>query len=191
LTPLTQLAQLLSSGAVTPQQLADAFGGRLRRYEPLLHPVVTFTDALARRQAAAAQQALAAGAAVGAGAGASAASSAPCGPSARSAHSLLLGMPYGLKDLAAVPGYPTTWGLWGLRNRTIDAVRMQQTAARAQRAPLCMQARLAIHTPTPRQCHAHTNHTHTHAAVLGIQRAVRRCGRAAAGQDGHWGAGLG
>jgi Asp-tRNA(Asn)/Glu-tRNA(Gln) amidotransferase A subunit family amidase len=36
--------------------------------------------------------------------------------------SLLRGIPYGLKDLIAVPGYPTSYGLSALRNRTISTV---------------------------------------------------------------------
>jgi Asp-tRNA(Asn)/Glu-tRNA(Gln) amidotransferase A subunit family amidase len=106
--PVTQLALLLSEGTVTPQQLAAAFKDRLQRYDGLLNTAVTVTSALANSQAAAA-----------------AAQSAlqRSSNSSGAVHSLLAGVPYGLKDLFSVPGYPTTWGLSALRNRTIDTVR--------------------------------------------------------------------
>jgi hypothetical protein len=103
--PVTQLAKLLADGSVTPQQLAEACSARSRRYDSLLRPFVTQTDELAKTQAGAAQQALASAARAG-----------------NSSRSLLLGVPWGLKDLFAAPGYPTSWGMWGLRNRVIDTV---------------------------------------------------------------------
>lgn len=114
--PVTQLAKLLADGSITPQQLSAAFRERLQRYDDFLHTVVTYTAGLAAQQAGAAQQQLAA-ASSGSGSQAS-------GGGGGGHNSLLLGVPYGLKDLFAVPGYPTTWGLWALRNRTIAVVRV-------------------------------------------------------------------
>jgi hypothetical protein len=131
--PVTQLAKLLADDTVTSQQLVTAFRDRLQRYDATLHAAVTITSQLADSQAAAAQQALSAAAAsarpatkantekVGKDAGSS--SGSPAQSMVGSAASLLSGVPYGLKDLFAVPGYPTTWGLSALRNRTIDTVR--------------------------------------------------------------------
>jgi hypothetical protein len=99
---------LLSEGTVTPQQLAAAFNDRLQRYDGILNAAVTVTSALADSQAAAAQAQFA---------------SQHNSNSSSAVRSLLAGVPYGLKDLFAVPGYPTTWGLTALRNRTIDTVR--------------------------------------------------------------------
>ncbi len=58
------------------------------RYDPTLECIITFTDELAQQQAAAADALLAKGIYLGP----------------------LHGVPYGLKDLMAVPGYLTTWG---------------------------------------------------------------------------------
>ena len=58
------------------------------RYDPTLECVITFTDELAQQQAEAADALLAKGTYLGP----------------------LHGIPYGLKDLMAVPGYLTTWG---------------------------------------------------------------------------------
>lgn len=35
---------------------------------------------------------------------------------------LLQGVPYGLKDVFPVPGYPTAWGLGAFRDRVINNV---------------------------------------------------------------------
>ncbi|WIA31826.1 hypothetical protein OEZ86_002693 [Tetradesmus obliquus] len=115
---LLQLAELLADGRLSPQQLAGVFTARLMRFDSLLHPVVTLTTELANQQAAAAQAALQA-------ANTSAAAttrSSSTSPKSNMLHnvSLLTGVPYGLKDLMAVPGYPTSWGLSQLRNRTIN-----------------------------------------------------------------------
>lgn len=111
------------------------------RYNPVLHAVVTFTDDLGDKQANAAHVLLSAPSAAlhtthTAGAAeqpvntSNAGSSAgppgnrsPPTPQQQPRLSLLTGIPYGLKDLIAVPGYPTSWGLSALRNRTINTVR--------------------------------------------------------------------
>ncbi|WIA11699.1 hypothetical protein OEZ85_011795 [Tetradesmus obliquus] len=115
---LLQLAELLADGRLSAQQLAGVFTSRLRRFDSLLHPVVTLTTELANQQAAAAQAALQA---ANTSAAASTRSSSTS-PKSSMLHniSLLTGVPYGLKDLMAVPGYSTSWGLSQLRNRTIN-----------------------------------------------------------------------
>lgn len=82
------------------------------RFDALLHPVVTYTTQMAAQQAAAAQQALQA----------SNASANTQASTVTLQRSLLTGIPYGIKDLMAVPGYPTSWGLTQLQNRTINTV---------------------------------------------------------------------
>src|SRR5260370_37010062 len=72
--------------------------GRLKRYNPKLLCAVTITEELALQQARDADREIASG--------------HYRGP--------LHGIPYGIKDLAAVRGYPTTWGAAPFKNRVID-----------------------------------------------------------------------
>lgn len=68
------------------------------RYDPILECVITFTDELAEQQAQAADALLASGTYLGP----------------------LHGIPYGLKDLMAVPGYLTTWGAASFKNQYLS-----------------------------------------------------------------------
>ncbi|HKK28168.1 MAG TPA: amidase [Gemmatimonadota bacterium] len=96
--PIPKLAALLRSGQVTSVELTRMYLSRLRRYDPRLHAVVTLTDSLALAQAARADSDFAAG--------------RVRGP--------LQGIPFGVKDLYAVPGYPTTWGAKPYEHQVID-----------------------------------------------------------------------
>ncbi len=96
--PIPKLAALLRSGQVTSVELTRMYLDRLRRYDPQLHAVVTLTDSLALRQARAADSAFARG----------------------RVKSVLQGIPFGVKDLYAVPGYPTTWGARPYEHRVLD-----------------------------------------------------------------------
>jgi hypothetical protein len=84
--PVTQLAELLRTRQVTSVELTEMYLARIRRYNPKLKCVVTLTDDLALRQARQADKEIASG--------------HYRGP--------LHGIPYGVKDLFAVKGYPTT-----------------------------------------------------------------------------------
>ncbi len=86
--PLGELAALLRSRQVSSRELTGLYLERLRRYDPVLHCVISFTEDLAYAQAERADRELAAG--------------RYRGP--------LHGIPWGAKDLLAVPGYRTTWG---------------------------------------------------------------------------------
>ena len=86
--PVTHLAELLRTRQVTATELTRMYLERLHRYNPVLNFVVTFTDDLALKQAAQADQEIAAG--------------KYRGP--------LHGIPWGCKDIIAVPGFRTTWG---------------------------------------------------------------------------------
>lgn len=86
--PVTELASLLHRRKVSSVELTKLYIERLRRYDPLLECVITMTEELALQQAARADREIAAG--------------RVRGP--------LHGIPWGAKDLLAVPGYPTTWG---------------------------------------------------------------------------------
>lgn len=85
---VAELAVLVRSRRVTATELTRLSLDRLRRHGPALECVVTLTEERALRQAAEADREIAAG--------------RYRGP--------LHGIPWGAKDLLAVPDYPTTWG---------------------------------------------------------------------------------
>jgi len=107
---VTDLAALIRTRQVTSVELTRMYLERLRRYDPVLYAVVTFTDSLALEQARRADREIAAG--------------RFRGP--------LHGIPFGVKDLYAVPGYPTTWGAEPYRDQvlseTATAVRKLEEA---------------------------------------------------------------
>lgn len=118
--PLPRLAAWLRSGRVSSMELTELALARLERHGPTLACVVTLTRELALEQAARADRELAEG--------------RPRGP--------LHGIPYGLKDLFAVPGYPTTWGAAPYR-----AQRRPETAtvyARLEAAGAVLAAKLSV-----------------------------------------------
>jgi Asp-tRNA(Asn)/Glu-tRNA(Gln) amidotransferase A subunit family amidase len=96
--PVTHLARLVETRQITPTELTTLYLERLTRYDPQLHCVVTLTEELALRQAKQADQEIAAG--------------RYRGP--------LHGIPWGLKDLLAVSGIRTTWGMSPFKDRVID-----------------------------------------------------------------------
>jgi len=95
---VTQLAELVRSKQVKSVELTEMYLARLKRYNPKLNCVVNLTEELALRQARAADQEIAAG--------------HYRGP--------LHGIPWGVKDLCAAKGYPTTWGAKPFKDRIID-----------------------------------------------------------------------
>jgi Asp-tRNA(Asn)/Glu-tRNA(Gln) amidotransferase A subunit family amidase len=86
--PIAHLASLLKTRQVTSVELTGMYLQRLKRYNPKLNCVVTLTDDLAMNQARQADQEIAAGKYRG----------------------TLHGIPWGCKDIIAVPDYPTQWG---------------------------------------------------------------------------------
>jgi Asp-tRNA(Asn)/Glu-tRNA(Gln) amidotransferase A subunit family amidase len=96
--PLTHLARLVESRQIAPTDLTKLYLARLKKYDPQLHCIVTLTEELALRQARQADQEIAAG--------------TYRGP--------LHGIPWGLKDLLAVRGVRTTWGMSPFKDRVID-----------------------------------------------------------------------
>ncbi|MGH9477596.1 MAG: amidase [Terriglobales bacterium] len=86
--PVRQLAELVRMKRVSSVNLTEMYLRRLRRYDPMLHFVITYTDDRATASAREADRDLAAG--------------HYRGP--------LHGIPWGAKDLLAAKGYPTTWG---------------------------------------------------------------------------------
>jgi Asp-tRNA(Asn)/Glu-tRNA(Gln) amidotransferase A subunit family amidase len=86
--PVSQLAALLRTRQVSAVELTRLYLERLERLDPRLRCVITLTPELALEQAERADREIAHG--------------RYRGP--------LHGVPWGAKDLLAVPGYPTTWG---------------------------------------------------------------------------------
>lgn len=85
---IAKLSGLVRERIVTSVELTKAYLNRLKRFNPVLNCVVNLTEELALTQASRADEEIAAG--------------KYRGP--------LHGIPWGAKDLIAVPGYPTTWG---------------------------------------------------------------------------------
>lgn len=92
------LAHLIQSRLITSTELTQFYLERLKKYGPPLHCVVTLTEELALKQAAQADKEIAQG----------------------NYRGLLHGIPYGVKDLFAVPGYKTTWGAAPYKDQVID-----------------------------------------------------------------------
>jgi Asp-tRNA(Asn)/Glu-tRNA(Gln) amidotransferase A subunit family amidase len=93
-----QLAELIRTKKISCVELTRFYLERLKKYSPQLHCVVNLTEDYAIRRAGELDKELAAGKYRG----------------------LLHGIPYGLKDLFAVKGYPTTWGAVSYKGQVID-----------------------------------------------------------------------
>ncbi|XP_039125202.1 glutamyl-tRNA(Gln) amidotransferase subunit A [Dioscorea cayenensis subsp. rotundata] len=83
-----ELAALIKTKQITSLELMDIFLRRLKKYNDILEAVITFTEDLAYSQAKEADELIKKGVYLGP----------------------LHGIPYGLKDIIAVPHYKTTWG---------------------------------------------------------------------------------
>ena len=118
--PVTRLARLVQSGKVRSVDLTRMYLARLRRLDPVLHAVITYTEERALERAAAADREIAAG--------------QIRGP--------LHGIPWGAKDLLAVRGYPTTWGAVPYKDQVLpeDATVVE----RLDRAGAVLVAKLAV-----------------------------------------------
>jgi len=110
--PAHRLSALIRARKITSAQLTDIYLERLKRLNPVLLCAVTIMEAQARTAAARADAEIAAG--------------KYRGP--------LHGLPYGIKDLFAVKGFPTTWGAKDFEDRVIDedaeiVVRLREAGA--------------------------------------------------------------
>lgn len=118
--PVTALANLLRSKQVSSVELTKLYLERLHHFDKALHCVVTFTDELALQQARRADEEMAAG--------------KYRGP--------LHGIPWGAKDLIAVPGYKTTWGAVPFENQVLDVTAT--VAERLEAAGAVLLAKLSL-----------------------------------------------
>ena len=116
---IRDLGALLRSRKISSVELTKLYLARLRRYDPLLKCVVTFMDEVALQQAKRADHELAEG--------------KDRGP--------LHGVPWGLKDMIAYPGYPTTWCAPQYRDRVINV--KAAVAERLENAGAVLIAKLA------------------------------------------------
>ncbi len=110
--PATHLAELVRTRQATAVELTEMYLGRLKRHNGALNCVVTLMEARARQEAAAADADVTAG--------------RIRGP--------LHGVPYGVKDIIAAGGGPTTWGAPPLATQTFDrdatvVVRLREAGA--------------------------------------------------------------
>lgn len=96
--PIWKLAGLIKSKKITSLELTQLYLDRIKKYDDQLLSFVTVTEDLAIAQAKKADQEIAAGQYRG----------------------ILHGIPYGVKDLAAVPNYPTTWGAEAYKDQVIN-----------------------------------------------------------------------
>jgi Asp-tRNA(Asn)/Glu-tRNA(Gln) amidotransferase A subunit family amidase len=95
---IKDLAGLIKTKQISSLDLTKIYLDRIKKYDPSLLAFVTVTEELAMQQAEKADKEIATG--------------NYKGP--------LHGIPYGVKDLASVPGYPTTWGAVPYKNQIID-----------------------------------------------------------------------
>jgi aspartyl-tRNA(Asn)/glutamyl-tRNA(Gln) amidotransferase subunit A len=115
-----ELSRLVRTKQISPVELANAYLARLEQIGPRLNAVVTVTRERALAEARAAEKEIAAG--------------RHRGP--------LHGIPYGVKDLLATKGIPTTWGAEPYRNQVFDYD--STVVSRLQQAGGVLVAKLAM-----------------------------------------------
>ena len=96
--PVTELSELVRRKRVSATELTQMYLARLKKYDPVLRCVISFTEDRALKQARAADEEIRRG--------------HYRGP--------LHGIPWGAKDLLAVRGYKTTWGAGPFKEQVID-----------------------------------------------------------------------
>lgn len=96
--PAHRLAALIKERKITSTRLTNIYLERIKRLNPTLLCAVTIMEASAKAEAAKADAEIAAG----------------------NYRGPLHGLPYGVKDLFATKGVPTTWGAADFENRIID-----------------------------------------------------------------------
>jgi Asp-tRNA(Asn)/Glu-tRNA(Gln) amidotransferase A subunit family amidase len=96
--PVTHLAKLIEKREVKSIDLTKLYLERLKKYDPVLHCVVTLTEDLALKQAAKADEEIKAG----------------------NYRGPLHGIPWGAKDLLYVKGYKTTFGASPYKDQVVD-----------------------------------------------------------------------
>ena len=96
--PVSKLAWLIRERKITSEALTNLYLERIKKHDIHLHAVVTLLESRALDQARLADRQIAEGKYLGP----------------------LHGIPYTIKDLFALPGYPTTWGAQPYQNQILD-----------------------------------------------------------------------
>jgi len=118
--PVHQLAWLIRTQKISSLELTKIYLRRLKKYGDMLRSVVTLTEEVALQQAARADSEISKG--------------WYRGP--------LHGIPWGAKDLIAVEGYPTTWGLPQFKDRELEGTAT--VATRLEEAGAVLVAKLSL-----------------------------------------------
>jgi Asp-tRNA(Asn)/Glu-tRNA(Gln) amidotransferase A subunit family amidase len=121
-TGIIDQAEALRTGKLTSQRLTELYLSRLKKFDPVLRCVVTLTEELALQQARQADKELKEGKDRG----------------------LLHGIPWGAKDIIAVPPFPTTWGARPYSDTV--RVNLATVAARLNEAGAVMLGKLSVGT---------------------------------------------
>lgn len=114
------LSHLLRTRQISSQELTQFYLKRLKKYDPKLLCVVSFTEDLAMKQAAQADQEIAQG----------------------NYRGPLHGIPWGAKDLIAYPGCKTTWGAGPYKEQTLNT--KATVARKLEEAGAVMIAKLTL-----------------------------------------------
>ena len=115
-----EISEAIRTGETSPVELAEVFMGRLREHGPRLNSVMAVMEYRALKEARAAQREIM--------------EKGPVGP--------LHGVPYGVKDLIAAKGAPTTWGAAPLKGQVFNYDATAVRRLRRAGAVLC--AKLAM-----------------------------------------------
>jgi Asp-tRNA(Asn)/Glu-tRNA(Gln) amidotransferase A subunit family amidase len=110
-----ELAELIRTKQITSTELTKFFIDRLKKYDPVLHCVISITEERAYNQAKKMDQEIAAGKYRG----------------------LLHGIPFGVKDLLATKDYKTTWGAMPYKDQLINEDATVVTKLEKAGAVLC------------------------------------------------------
>ena len=95
---ISELAYLIKNKKISSLELTEIYLSRIKRLDKKINAFVTVTETLAIEQAKKADKEIKDGNYKG----------------------LLHGIPYGIKDLASYPNFPTTWGAMPLKNQVIN-----------------------------------------------------------------------
>lgn len=118
--PVRELAELIKAREVSSLELTNLFLNRLKKYDPQLFCVVNLTEKYALERAKLLDKEIENGKYRG----------------------LLHGIPYGLKDLFAFKGYPTTWGASPFQMQQLDS--NSAVAAKLEEAGAILIAKLSM-----------------------------------------------
>ena len=95
---ISELAYLIRNKKITSLELTKIYLSRIKKLDKKINAFVTVTESLAIEQAKKADKEIKEG----------------------NYRGLLHGIPYGIKDLASYPNFPTTWGAMPLKNQVIN-----------------------------------------------------------------------